>query len=375
MNMIRLLLLGALLTAGNLVWAEAVIQEPAEESTEEMLVEASVLESSEEVVDALKAWTKGSVKERFEEPVEDEEPAEDIDRETFEAAGTFEEPLGLGSAEEVVVFSESAEEVAGVVETSIEAPADTSSEKTVEETAMRTVSVKAEVGIDYILQGSNDGFLWEVLAFATGPVAGVDGILEIPIPEGADYERYRLIEFADVDHVGEDNILDDGEMLERIFPDWVYEGEFADWFRYVTSGAWLSQEEALGGTEVTQRVFPHWFYGLSHGNYFNAGIVGYHATNLLAPKFATSAGWVSTILNMLSIWAASAEGFHKDAPHVVEAHKDAYGHSEHWMAASTSSVVDVDWMSGYTDLSGWMAVFMFNALELASHSLGLGVFA
>jgi len=192
------------------------------------------------------------------------------------------------------------------------------------------LSLEAQAGHDYILQGSFDGETWESVL---GPVEGIEGMMDLKLPAGASYERYRLVEFADADSISEEEILSDLEMAERVFPDW--------------------------------------FYGFSHGNYYNAGIVGYHATNLVAPKYIVPVAWVSTILNTLSIYAAYIEGFHADAPHVVEAHKDAYGHSEHWMAASASSIVDAeDWMSGYTALSGWMAVFFFNALELTSGSLG-----
>lgn len=191
------------------------------------------------------------------------------------------------------------------------------------------LSLESHAGYDYILQGSHDGEAWERVL---GPIEGVEGVMDISLPEEASYERYRLVEFAEADSVSEEEILSEVAMAER--------------------------------------VFPEWFYGLSHGNYFNAGIVGYHATNLVAPKFIVPVAWASTLVNTLSIAAAYVEGFHAEAPHIVEAHKDAYGHAEHWMAASGSSMVDADWMTGYTDLSGWMAVFFFNALELTSGSLG-----
>lgn len=203
-----------------------------------------------------------------------------------------------------------------------------------------TVSISAHEGCDYVLQGSHDDGVWHTVV---GPIRGIEGDLEIEVPEGIHYERYRIYEFTDVGSVEEDKVLNDEELAQRLYPDW--------------------------------------FYGLSHGNYFNAGIVAYHATNLVAPKLAPLASWASMLVNTLSIWAVYSEGFHKDQPHVVDAHRDEYGHPEHWMAASTSSLYDADWMSGYTDLSGWMAVFFFNALELASHSLGfdkleaIGMFA
>lgn len=189
-----------------------------------------------------------------------------------------------------------------------------------------TLSIDAKEGDAYVLLGSDDGLNWTRIAMS---IATIDGSLDVAIPENADYARYRLVEFANPDSVG-DRILSDKVMNENVFPDW--------------------------------------FYGFSHGNYFNVGILACHATNLFAPQFIVPVAWVSIVVNTLSIAAAYVEGFHADAPHLVEVHKTEYGHPELWMAATTSSLVDADWISGYTSLSGWTAVFFFNAMELATGS-------